>query len=176
MKEVATLSVMEKAISLAGWEIFEPLAMDEVAMIAARAGEVEYEAGEVIDSDGPTGSSLHLILGGSVELSFDGRPFRRAGAGEAFGGMAVLGDPMPGEELEVVEPTHALVLSREDFEKAVADHPELALAVVRAMAELVRRSQPPSGGFPRKIEEHAAPEPDRQARPADPRCRTGSSW
>ena len=143
MKEVDTLSVVEKALSLAKWEIFERLATDEVAMIAVRTGEVEYEAGEVVDPDGPMGSCLHLILRGSVQQSIDGEPFRRAGSGDAFGGMAVLGDPMPGEELVALESTHALVLSREDFEQAVADQPEFALAVIRAMAEQIRRSGRP---------------------------------
>ncbi len=140
MKEVETLSVVEKALSIAKWEILERLATDEVAMIALRTGEVEYEAGEVIDPDGPMGSSMHLILRGRVQQSVDGKPFRRAGPGDAFGGMAVLGDPMPGEEHEVLEPTHALVLSRGDFEEAVADQPEFALAVIRALIEQIRRS------------------------------------
>ena len=147
MKEVETLSVVEKALSLAKWEIFERLATDEVAMIAVRTGEVEYEAGEVIDPDGPTGRSMHLILRGSVEQSVDGEPFRVAGPGVGFGGMAVLGDPIPGEELVVLEPTHALVLSREDFEQAVADQPEFALAVIRAMAEQIRRSGQPQAAI-----------------------------
>ncbi len=138
MREVRTLSVVEKAVSLAKWEIFEHLATDEVAMIAVRTGEVEYEAGEVIDPDGPTGSSMHLILRGSVQQSVDGEPFRRAGPNESFGGMAVFGDPIPGEEQVVLEPTHALVLSRDDFEQAVAEQPEFALAVIRAMAEQIR--------------------------------------
>lgn len=140
MKELNTLSVVEKALSIAKWAIFERLATDEVAMIAVRADEVEYEAGEVIDPDGPTGSSMHLILRGSIDQSVDGKPFRRAGPGDGLGGMAALGDPIPGEELVVREPTHALVLSREDFEQAVADQPEFALAVIRAMAEQIRQS------------------------------------
>ena len=131
--------MVEKALSLAKWEIFERLATDEVAMIAVKTGEVEYEAGEVIDPDGPTGSSMHMILRGSVQQSVDDEPFRRAGPNDAFGGTAVFGDPMPGEKLVVLEPTHALVLSREDFEQAVADQPEFALAVIRAMAEQIRR-------------------------------------
>ncbi len=151
MKEVDTLSVVEKALSLAKWELFERLATDEVAMIAVRTGEVEYETGEVIDPDGPTGSSVHLVLRGSVRQSVDGEPFRVTGPGEVFGGAAVLGDPIPGEELVVIEPTHALVLSRKDFEQAVADQPEFALAVIRAMAELIRRSRPPR--FPRRDDE-----------------------
>ena len=148
MKELDTLSVLEKALSIAKWEIFERLATDEVAMIAVRTGEVEYEAAEVIDPDGPTGRSLHLILRGCVEQLVDGKPFRRAAAGEAFGGMAIFGDPMPGEELVVLEPTHALVLTREDFEQAVADQPEFALAVIRAMAEQIRQKGRPQADVP----------------------------
>ena len=148
MKEVETLSVVEKAVSIGKWELFQRLATDEVAMIAVQTGEVEYEAGEVIDPDGPTGSSMHLVLRGSVELSVDGERFRRVGAGDAFSGMAALGDPIPGEEVVVLEPTHALVLSREDFEQAVADQPEFALAVIRAMAEVIRQGRRPPAAMP----------------------------
>ena len=151
MREVKTLSTMEKALQVSKWEIFERLALDEVAMIAAQTEEVEYEAGEVIVPDGPTGSSLHLILRGSVELSIDGRPFRRAGAGSGFAGMAVLGEPLAGEEAKVLEPTHALLLSRKDFADALVEHPGLALAIIRGMARMIREyRRPPADGKERR--------------------------
>ncbi len=138
MKEIQTLSVIERALLLLDWEFFKPLASDEVALIAARTREVEYEAGEIIDPEGPTGSSLHILIAGSVELSVEGSPFRRAGPGEAFGGGALLGVDVEGEELSVLEAVHSLVLSREEFERTVADHPDFALACIRALFEAVR--------------------------------------
>ncbi len=149
MKEIQTLSIMEKTLLLLEWEFFKPLASDEVALIAARTGEVEYEAGEIIDPEGPTGSSLHILVKGSVEILVDGRPFRRPGPGDGFGGTALLGRVVADEELRVLEPAHALVLSREEFERAVADHPDFALACIRALFEAVRGQRdllPESGG------------------------------
>jgi CRP-like cAMP-binding protein len=138
MKEVETLSVIEKALMLSEWSLFRELATDEVALIAARTGEVQYEAGEIVDPEGPTGSSVHFVVGGAIEVSMEERPIRTAGAGEAIGSLAILGGEAPDEQLRVLEPTHALVLSSEDFESAVADHPEFALALIRSLLAFVR--------------------------------------
>ena len=138
MKEVETLSVIEKALLLSKGGLFKQLATDEVALIAARTGEVEYEAGEIVDPEGPTGSSVHFVVKGAIEISVGGRAVRTAGEGEAIGSLAVLGGEASTEELRVLEPTHAVVLSGEDFEGAVADHPEFALAVIRSLLTFVR--------------------------------------
>lgn len=144
MKEVETLSVIEKALLLSRWGLFRQLAMDEVALIAARTGEVEYEAGEIVDPEGPTGSCLHFVVSGAIEISEEGRVIRRAGQSEAVGSLAVLGGETSAEELKVLEATHALVLSGRDFESAVADHPEFALAVIRSLVVALRSA----GGGP----------------------------
>jgi CRP-like cAMP-binding protein len=138
MKEVETLSVIEKALLLSEWSLFRELATDEVALIAARTGEVEYEAGEIVDPEGPTGSSVHLVVSGAIEVSMEEKPIRTAGAGEAIGSLAILGAETTDEKLRVVEPTHALVLSAGDFESAVADHPEFTLALLRSLMAFMR--------------------------------------
>lgn len=138
MRLVETLSVIEKALLLKEWRLFEGLAMDEVALIAARTGEVEYDAGEIVDPEGPTGGSLHLVVSGAIELAMEESRVRTAGEGEAVGSLAVLGGETADERLRALEPTHALVLSSADFEGAVADHPEFALALIRCLAAIVR--------------------------------------
>lgn len=145
MKEVETLSVIEKALLLSEWSLFRELATDEVALIAARTGEVEYEAGEIVDPEGPTGSSVHFVVSGAIEISMEERPIRTAHAGEPVGSLAILGEEATDERLRVLEPTQALVLSSEDFESAVADHPEFALALIRSLLAFVRgiESAPP---------------------------------
>ncbi len=138
MKEIETLSVIEKALLLMEWSLFKQLATDEVALIAVRTAEVEYEAGEIVDPEGPTGGSVHCVLSGAIELSVGGSAVRTAGEGEVVGSLAVLGGETMDETLTVLEPTHALVLSSGAFESAVADHPEFALAIIRSLVAFVR--------------------------------------
>ena len=141
MKEIETLSVIEKALLLMEWSLFEQLATDEVALIAIRTGEVEYEAGELVDPEGPTGGSVHFVVSGAIELSVGGRTVRTASEGEVVGSLAVLGGETMDETLRVLKPTHVLVLSSEAFESAVADHPEFALAMIRSLVAFVRRME-----------------------------------
>ena len=138
MKEIETLSVIEKALLLMEWVLFKQLATDEVALIAIRTREVEYEGGEIVDPEGLTGSGVHFVVSGAIEISVEGSAVRTAREGEAVGSLAVLGEETTDETLKVLEPTHALVLSSADFERAIADHPEFALAVIRGLQTFVR--------------------------------------
>lgn len=137
MKQLETLSVIEKTMLLSNWQLFRGLATDEVALIAAQSREVEHEPG-AIDPEGPSGGSIHFVIEGSIEISQDGEVVRRAGTGEVAGSLAALGVETPVETLEVLEPTRALLLSGADFETAVADHPDFAMAVIRTLVALVR--------------------------------------
>ena len=76
--------------------------------------------------------------------AFGAEPQRRAlrglpGPGEIFGGTAVLSVEGGDEEQRVLEAAHALVLQREECERTAADHPEFALACIRALLEAVSR-------------------------------------
>ena len=109
MKQAETLSVMEKTLVLSEWKLFERLATDDVALIAARTREVTYEAGETVTPDDPTGNSVHFVLTGAIELAVEGRVIRTARAGDAVGSIGVLGGEPTAESLRVIEPAHALV-------------------------------------------------------------------
>jgi CRP-like cAMP-binding protein len=138
MKEIESLSVIEKAMLLSEWPLFERLATDELAMIAARTTEVEHQAGESVGPDSPNAGSIHLVVSGGIELISQGRSIRRAGKGEAIGSWSVMEEPAGEETLRILEPTQALLLSGEEFERAVSDHPEFAMAVIRTLLALVR--------------------------------------
>jgi CRP-like cAMP-binding protein len=139
MKEVTTLSVIEKALRLSNWNLFRQLALDEVALIAARTDEVRYEAGEIVTAvESPTGSAVHFVLSGAIEISMDGAPVRTAREGQAAGSLTAFGSEAEQEELRTVEPTHALVLSAADLETVLAEHPDFALAVIRSLVATVR--------------------------------------
>ena len=60
-----------------------------------RAGELEtFHPGEVVVTEGSLGDALYLVLTGEVEVSKDGHPLARLGAGSFFGEMALI-EPAP---------------------------------------------------------------------------------
>jgi CRP-like cAMP-binding protein len=78
------------------------------------------------------------VVTGGIQISMENRVVRTAGESELLGSLAVLGGETTDEKLQILEPTHALLLSSEDFESAVADHPEFALAIIRGLAAALR--------------------------------------
>lgn len=137
MRYVDELSVIEKTMVLSSWELFKGLATDEVAMIAAPAVEVQLEPGD-FDRERTAGRSIHFVLEGKIEILVDGQVVRRAGEGQVAGSLAALDSESPTETLRVSESAHTLMLSGADFERAVADHPEFAMALIRSLIRLMR--------------------------------------
>jgi len=95
--------------------------------------------GTVIFRQGDPGDKFYLIRKGKV------RVFRRdrdaletqlsvLGEGESFGEMALLTGEKRSANVEALEETHLMVLSKEQFEGFVKDSPDVTLAVVKQMA------------------------------------------
>ena len=135
MKVVRTLSVVEKAVFLMQTDIFKSLATDEVALIAVKSTENEFEAGELVEKGSEAGRSFHVVIEGAVEVSRNSTVFRRATKGMYFGLLPLL-EIQGDEEVRAVEPTHTLVLSCENFKQAVADNPQFALTMIRSVATM----------------------------------------
>ena len=142
MQTVEPLSVVQKTVFLLQADVFKDLATDEVALIAAKTQEVRFEVGQVTDMRSPESRNFYLILEGAIEFHSHDVALGRAGQGEGVGLSGLLGIDAERLTFRVVEPTHALLLSPEDFEQAVADYPALALALIRSLGTaLVRLAQ-----------------------------------
>lgn len=131
------LTIIEKTMVLAKWELFAGLATDEVALVAALTQEGSFEPGE-LDHETSPGRCVHFVVEGAIELWVEGRLVRRAGAGQVAGNLGALVGESPDEMLRVAEPTRSLMLSGEDLERAVRDNPDFAMALIRALVQTVR--------------------------------------
>jgi CRP-like cAMP-binding protein len=138
MRVVRNLSVIEKALLLMKMDMFQSLATDEIALIAAKATEVEFEVGEIIDDESDYGTSAIMVTRGAIEQWRGQVLIRRARAEMAVGLYGLMGVREVGTHvMRVTEPTHAIVLSQHDFFTALADHPEFAVAMIRGLARLI---------------------------------------
>jgi len=135
MKPVQTLSTIEKAIFLSELDLFKEVEADDLALIAAKSMEYEFEVGDIVDKDSDISSSLHVIIKGNVEVSRNGIVLRQVLKGMFFGLGGLLG-LMQNEEIKVLEPTHTIALSREDFKQTIADDPEFALSMIRSVTAI----------------------------------------
>ncbi len=87
----------------------------------------------IIFRQGDPGDTFYIIRSGKV------RVFRRGsdgfetdlsvlGAGESFGQMALLTGEARSANVEAMEETHLMVLSKEQFERILKDFPDISLA------------------------------------------------
>jgi len=106
----------------------------------------EYKPGEVIFTEGEPGSTMLLILRGTVRVLKQGsdtvapRLIAMRGPGDFIGEMALVEESprfatlVAGTECEVLE------FSRNNFEKVISEQPALATRVLRSLSSKLRES------------------------------------
>ena len=127
--------------SISDLPIFAGLSATEAAELEAKVRRREFAPQQTIVREGGAGDAAFLILSGLVAVRHkdadSGVEFLLAelGAGQMFGEMALItGKPRTASVL-AIEQTTCAVLDRADFERALHDHPGIALALARVMAE-----------------------------------------
>ncbi len=102
--------------------------------------------GTIIFRQGGPGDRFYVIQSGKV------RVFRKdaggletdlsvLGAGESFGEMALLTGEMRSANVEAIEETRLIVLSKEQFERILEDFPDITLAFVKQMSGWLLRDE-----------------------------------
>jgi rhodanese-related sulfurtransferase len=119
--------------------LFANLSVPVLDALACVAEEVFVPAGGSVVHQGGAGDCGFVIDAGKVKVfrtGWAGAEYEmiRLGPGESFGEAALLtGEPRPGAVM-AVEDTHLLRIPKDEFDKLLAKHPELAAAVAKAMS------------------------------------------
>lgn len=129
----------EDKIELLGrMPLFAGVGPEELARIADRAVEVDTPADGVILRQGEIGTGFFVLVAGQVRVVRDGETIARLGPGEFFGELSVL-DRLPrNAQVAAEEPTTCIALASWDLEAILAEEPQIALAMLRAMAGRLR--------------------------------------
>ncbi len=94
-----------------------------------------YEAGQIVFREGDAGGEMYHVIGGSVDLTRQGRLYRTMRVGEYFGEMAMLLDAPRTLTATAAEPGTQLVrVERGNFEEVLRENPTIVLALLREMA------------------------------------------
>ena len=100
--------------------------------------ERTYSAGEAIAEEGESGKTFVVIESGDVSVSVHGQEVGHLGAGQAFGEMALIDKSARSATVRAVTDAHCYLLPVWSFRPIVEAHPEMAWALLEALAQKVR--------------------------------------
>lgn len=137
------LLTIEKVAILKSVNIFAETPDHVLASVASVVDEVHLQPGETFIQEGDLGDSLYIIVEGEVRVhtragSTDQKTIITLGPGKTVGELAVL-DPEPrAASVTSVGETWLFRIGKEAFDEVIADRPEIASGVFRALCRLVR--------------------------------------
>jgi CRP-like cAMP-binding protein len=109
----------------------------------ARFGK-DFTKGTLLFEEGDTGREMYIIQTGKVEISKVVRDIEKTlvvfGPGEFFGEMATLNNKPRSARAKVIEDSQLLVLDPDTFEAMLANSSEVALRMIKKLAQRVQEA------------------------------------
>jgi len=112
--------------------------------LLANAGfaSATFAAGEVIFTAGDAGDYMYVVRSGTVEIERDGKVIETLSGGGIFGEMALIdGSPRSATAMAKTD-AEVSPINERSFLFLVHETPFFAIAVMRTLAERLRRSAP----------------------------------
>jgi CRP-like cAMP-binding protein/rhodanese-related sulfurtransferase len=131
---------------LARSTIFRDLPKGALDAISQAVRPLVVQKHTTIFREGDPGDSLYIISSGRVRIYRKGEnqmeiDLSFPGPGEAFGEMALLTGEPRSADVEVLEETHLLVLSKEDFDGILRDFPDTSKVFFKEMRRWLIRDE-----------------------------------
>jgi type IV pilus assembly protein PilB len=142
---------MPSVASIGDLPLFAALTPAEITDLESRMRRREFAPQHTIVREGGPGDAAFLIVSGLVAVRHkdadSGVEFFLAelGAGQMFGEMALITGHPRTASVVTIEPTVCAVLERADFDRALKEHPGIAFALARVMAERLDKANRNTG-------------------------------
>jgi HEAT repeat protein len=135
-KSKASMAPIEVVLVLRRIPLFAALAPADLQRVAEIAEEHTYSNGDVIDAEGELGEEMHIVLDGTVRVvRADGETIAQRAAGEVVGEMSVITRAPRVASIVAEGDVRALRIGNREFEAMVHERPDIALAIMRELAE-----------------------------------------
>lgn len=109
--------------------------------LAGEFMERTYAADETLAEEGEAGRTFVVIERGEVTVTVRGREVGRLGPGDAFGEMALIDKSARSATVKAETEVHGYQLPVWSFRPFVESHPEMAWALLEALAARVRTAE-----------------------------------
>ncbi len=137
---------VERAALLASVPIFEQVAPSTLQRLAEGFRPKRVTRGEFVFFEGEPANALNLVAEGRVKTIRETREGRQVilrliNPGELFGVSGGWGERLYPASARALEDTVVLQLPARQFTALLAQHPELAMAVIRGLADRLREAE-----------------------------------
>ena len=127
---------------LAQVPLFSELGDAELTAIANMATTRSLPANSVVVNEGDQTNSLYVITSGKVKIYLSDENGKEvmlgiSGPGEYFGEMVLDGGPRSASVM-TLEPSKFSIIQKEDLEKYLHNHPEVALSIIKHLINRIR--------------------------------------
>ncbi|MGH9036380.1 MAG: cyclic nucleotide-binding domain-containing protein [Acidimicrobiia bacterium] len=123
---------------LAKVPLFAGCSQAELRALARRTTDIPVPAGSVLVTEGHLGYEFFVIAEGRAKVSRAGRKVGELGAGDFFGELALLERVPRNATVTAISDMEAIVLTRADFDSALAEAPGMARKLMVGMARRLR--------------------------------------
>jgi CRP-like cAMP-binding protein len=123
--------------------VFEALADEDLAEVAAVAVPRSLEAGAVVFREGDASDTAYIVRSGharAIREHPDGRSITLAnfGPGDIFGELAMFDDERRSATVETFEPTELIAILGGDMRRLLRAHPDIAVKLLAALGRRLR--------------------------------------
>ncbi len=142
MRAPSSAEVVELLGRVPVFSALEEADLQRIAQLAVPRG---FEAGQVVFREGDRSDTCYVVHAGrarAVHDHGDGRTITLAtfGSGDIFGELALFEDERRSATVEALEPTSALAVLGPDMRRLMAEHPQIAMRLLIALARRLRES------------------------------------
>ncbi len=133
-------ATVEKVLLLRSVGIFSSTPSDVLLQLAHALEEVDLAAGQTLFQQGELGTSMYVIIEGSVRVHIGDQTIVELGEREIVGELAAL-DPEPrSASVTAIRPTRLFRIEQESLLELMVDQPEIIQGVIRELAKRIRLS------------------------------------
>lgn len=126
--------------SFAGMSLFADLSGPQLEAVAHTFDEDFFDEGTRILRKGFAGSGFYVIIEGEAAVQVDGKEIARLSRGDFFGDISALLSELPSADVTATRPLRCAVLSAEELDRFLLDHPTVALRMLKSMARRLRNA------------------------------------
>ena len=121
--------------------LFAGLEKRDLERIAKSCKERRYRAGDAIATEGTGGAGFFVITEGSATVSVGGEARATLSSGDYFGEIALIDEGTRSATITAATDVTAYGMTSWEFKPFVEDHPQVAWALLKTLAQRLRAAQ-----------------------------------
>jgi len=122
---------------------FPKLSPEQLKLVSSYGVIRKYAKNTILVSEGDPSEMFYLILKGQVKAFVSDEKGKEVllniqGPGEYFGEIAIIDAAPRSASIMTLEPCQMTVVSKGEFERSLAEHPDIALGLIRNLVKRIR--------------------------------------